>query len=423
MSYSPIKLPIRYIEEFRKCVNNNDHLILNNERYYKTWNILCACMSRIEDTARYLNSKTLGEKHDYGCAFDLIEFLLHSGSMLNCIDTMIKTLKAQDSFDIPAIIFKGKLVTNQAELRKQLARTRKNRPYKNEDDLYFEYIRSISAAHPDNTDHHPYFQQYIKEVSPFLVWNSLLGITGGDISLHIYGANGEEDIHSLKIQLTEIYAYIIDRYNRLLTLKSIFCSQINDLIAELKSQKILPKRNFDNYNDFLSYLKAETHKRSDYLEYCIDKTKKMLYVDGIPNELSKKYLKYRNALIYSMDNLKELIQGPILSDGYDEKILAEELHLPRILREDETKMTCYYYEKSTNLYSEERYGEYDIYWFKSQAKNLYEIVKKYAQINKKTLDCLNSTQLLTVLNIALYFYSLNHDTFINKKIPRSNKYR
>ena len=100
MSYSPIKLPISYIEEFRRCVNNNDHLILNNKPYRQTWNILCACMDRIEDTAKYLNSKVLGEKHDYGCAFDLMEFLSHSASMLDCIDTIIETLKAEDKIEL-----------------------------------------------------------------------------------------------------------------------------------------------------------------------------------------------------------------------------------------------------------------------------------------------------------------------------------
>lgn len=223
MSYPLIKLTISHIEDFRRCINDNDHLILNNKPYRRSWNILCACMDRIEDTARYLNSKVLGEKHDYGCAFDLMEFLSHSASLLDCVDTIIETLKAEDKIKSPAIIFKEKEITNQNKLDERLSKIKDKKPYKNEDDLYFEYIRSIGVVHPNSTNHHLYFQEYKKEVSPFLIWNGLVGLTDGDISLHIYDSDGEDDgIHSLKLQLTEIYAYIINRYNRILVLKDIF---------------------------------------------------------------------------------------------------------------------------------------------------------------------------------------------------------
>ena len=193
MSYPLIELPIGYIEEFRECVNDNDHLILNNKPYRQSWNILCACIDRIEDTARYLNSKSLGEKHDYGFAFDLMEFLSHSASMLDCIDTIIETLGAENRIKRPAIIFSKKVITDQNKLKMRLNKITTKNPYKNEDDLYFEYIRSIGVVHPDSTDHHPYFQQYKKEVSPFLIWNRLVGLTGGDISLHVYDSDGEND--------------------------------------------------------------------------------------------------------------------------------------------------------------------------------------------------------------------------------------
>ena len=424
MSYPLIELPISYIEEFRRCVDNNDHLILNNKPYRQTWNILCACMGRIEDTARYLNSKLLGEKHDYGCAFDLMEFLSHSASMLDCIDTIIETLKAEDKIKNSAIIFKGKEITNQGKLDERLSRIRDKKPYKNEDDLYFEYIRSIGVVHPNNTNHHPYFQQYKKEVSPFLIWNGLVGLTGGDISLHVYDSDGEDDgIHSLKLQLAEIYAYIINRYNRIPVLKDVFCSQINSLTTKLKTQKILSENNFDDYGKYLLYLKTEAHKRNEYTEYCVDETMKMIGLNGIPKAINEKYLKYCNALKYAMNSLRHILQAPIFDDDFNEDILAQELHLPSLLREDESNGVGYCYEKTSKLYDSDRYGKDDIDWARTQAKNLYKIVKEYALIDDDALDKLGNLQLLATLNTALYFYSLNHDTFINKKIPKTNTYR
>jgi len=381
-------------------------------------------MDRIEDTAKYLNSKVLGEKHDYGCAFDLMEFLSHSASMLDCIDTIIETLKAEAIIKDPGIIFKGKVVTDRKKLKERLDKTKIKKPYKNEDDLYFEYIRSIGVVHPNSTNHHPYFQQYKKEVSPFLIWNSLVGLTGGDISLHVYDSNGVDDgIHSLKLQLAEIYAYIINRYNRIPVLKDVFCSQINSLTAKLKTQKILSENNFDDYGKYLLYLKTEAHKRNEYTEYCVDETMKMIGLNGIPKAINEKYLKYCNALKYAMNNLRHILPAPIFDDDFNEDILAQELHLPSLLREDESNGVGYYYEKTSKLYDSDRYGKDDIDWARTQAKNLYKIVREYALVDDDVLDRLGNLQLLAVLNTALYFYSLEHDTFINKKIPKTNTYR
>lgn len=424
MSYPSIELPINYIEEFRKCLNDNYHLILNNKSYHQSWNILCACTDRIEDTVGYLNSKVLGEKYSYGCAFDLMEFLLHSASMLNCIDTIVETFKAENKIKEPTVIFKGKTVTNREKLDKRLAQIRKKKPYKNEDDLYFEYIRSIGVIHPNNTNRHLYFQRYKKEVSPFLVWNGLTGLSDGDVSLHVYDSNGEDDsIRNLKLQLAEIYAYIINRYNRIPILKNVLNSQIKSLVMELKSQELLSKKDFNNYHEYLLYLKTEAYRRSKYAEYCVDETIKMINLNNIPKEISKKYLKYRNALIYAMDDLREILQAPILDDDFNEYILAEELHLPNILREDKTSMTGYYYEKTVKLYDENKYEKYDIDWSRTQAKKLYKIVEKYAPASNEVLDRIDNTQLLAVLNTALYFYSLEHNTFINKNIPKTSTYR
>lgn len=424
MNYPLIKLPIKYIEEFRRCVNDNDHLILNNKPYCQTWNILCACMDRVEDTARYLDSKVLGEKHDYGCAFDLMEFLSHSASMLNRIDAIIETLGAENIIKEPEIIFKEKVITDQKKLKKRLARIKTKKPYKNEDDLYFEYIRSIGVIHPNSTNHHPYFQQYKTEVSPFLIWNGLARLTGEDISLHIYESNSQDDgIHSLKLQLAEIYAYIINRYNRILVLKDVLCSQINSLTTELKTQKIPSEKDFDDYGKYLSCLKNEAHKRHKYIEYSIDETMKMIGLNDIPKTINEKYLKYCNALKYAMNDLRDILQAPIFNGDFNDEILAQALHLPDILREDQTNMTGYYYEKTAKLYDENRYGKDDIDWAITQARSLYGIVKKYTPVEDNILDRLGNLQLLAVLNTALYFYSLEHNTFINKKIPKTSTFR
>ena len=423
MSYPLIELPIDYIKEFRESINKRRHLILNNGLYRKEWNILCACMDRIEDAVRYLNSKVLGEKNNYGCAFDLIEFLSYSAVMLDCVDTLIEILKAKNEIDVPEVIFRGKTITNQEELDDRLARICRKKPYKNEDDLYFEYIRSIGAIHPNDTDRHPYFQQYKKEVSPFLIWNKFMGLSDGDIALHVYDSDGTNDIHSLRLQLSEIYAYIMSRYNRMLILKKVLNLQISNLIKELKSRILLSEKDFNTYGEYLSYLRTEAHKRSEWLEYCVEGTAKMLNLGNMPEEIIPKYSKYCKALKYAVEDFRKLLQSSLLEDVFNEDVLIQELHLADILYEDRTNATGYYYEKAARLYDEDEYSVYDIDWSRVQANELYKIVKRYAPVDDRTLDRLGNLQLLAVLNTALYFYSLEHNTFINRCMPKTDEYR
>ena len=333
-----------------------------------------------------------------------------------------EVLEAKNEIGMPNIIFKDKEVTNQSLLNEKLAKIGKTKPYKNEDDLYFEYIRSISAIHPNGTSYHPYFQRYDTESSPFLIWNHLIGLTDGDISLHIYDSNGENGVHNLKLQLAEIYNYVLDRYSRVSTLSKILNARIDNLVAELKTQKILAKESFSSYDEYLSYLKDETHKRNGYLEHYVEDITKIMHLDKMPEYITLKYSKYCNALMYSADNLRELLQAPLLEDSFVGEILMLELHSPTLLREDETAKTGYYYEKAGNLYDENECG-YMVNWYRTQAKNLYKIVEKYAFVDEETLDSLDNIRLLAVLNTALYFYSLEHDTFINKNIPKTEEYR
>ena len=228
---------------------------------------------------------------------------------------------------------------------------------------------------------------------------------------------------SLRLQLAEIYAYIIDRYNRILVLKDVFCFQINSLKEKLKAQKMLSENDFDSYNEYLLYLKNEARKRYEYVEYCIDETMDMIGLNDIPNVIYEKYLKYCNALKYAMNDLRNILQTSVFDDNFNDDILGRELQLPSLLREDESNGVGYYYEKTSKLYDSDRYGKDDIDWARTQAKNLYEIVKKYAPVDDDDLGGLGNLQSLAVLNTALYFYSLKHDTFINKKIPKTGVYR
>jgi hypothetical protein len=431
MSYPLIEIPIKPIEDFRETINDNVDFILNNEVYCKKWNIICACMVRVNDIVEYLNSKTLGDQRGYGCAFDLVEFLSHAALMLDCINTMIKTLDAQSRIYKPdKVYFKSKKIVDLKLLDNSL-KTRagkREEPYLHEDDLYFEYIRSIGAIHSDNTDRHPYFQQYRSgEVSPFLVWNNMIALTGGgDICLQVYDSSGEnEGIQRLSLYLDEIYKYIIDRYMRVETLNDVICSWVNELKADLRNKRIKSKRDFADYQDYLIYLKNEAHDRCDeYAEDSIDHIIKTTNIMGLPEEIEVKYCKYCNALMYATDDLRRILQSMPSSDEDNiEKMLAKELILPRILPSDQTQMTNYEYEKTYCLYDEFMYDKISLDFFRHRALQLYSKVRDYAPVDNGILNSLDNMQILAILNTALYFYSIDHDTFINKKIPKTRKYR
>lgn len=123
-------------------------------------------------------------------------------------------------------------------------------------------------------------------------------------------------------------------------------------------------------------------------------------------------------------SLRRILQSMPSSDEDNiEKMLAKELILPRILPSDQTQMTNCKYEKTYCLYDEFVYDKISLDFFRRRALQLYLKVRDYAPVDNGILNSLDNMQILAILNTALYFYSIDHNTFINKKIPKTRKYR
>ncbi|MBO7657058.1 hypothetical protein J6S55_00180 [Candidatus Saccharibacteria bacterium] len=417
-----IKLPLDIIEDFRKEINQDDFLLLENESpifhdgatYKKHYNTICACMDRIQDTAKYLNEKPLGEQHDYGCAFDFIEFISHSATMLDCINSLADIFSCKEKFNLDTEFFKSKNVFRPEELKYKL------KSGKNNDDRYFEYIRTISSIHPNDTKRHKAFQHTDKEVSPFVIWNKFAGLdkeNSGDILLRIYDKGEKVEIYNLNLYLSEIINYIKDRYSHLIIIQDTIRRIKEERINSLKISPIKNPKEFKNYSIYLNNLSKEAAKRDGYASEDIKQLAKMVNIETIPAKNNQKFKKYKNAIKFAIKKLHSALEEMDSEKIRKSVQLLRSLDLPNLEEEDAGLSCSYNYEKIRKLYYE------DDTWSRQLASHMSDIFNKYVSVNDEEFFSLAPLQLLATINTALYFYSLKHDTVTNRQIPKTKQYR
>jgi len=408
-----IQLDKKKIDDFRDEINDDVDLILGNEKIGIKWNNICACMDRISSTVLYLNRKELHASREYdGCAFDFIEFIFHSSVMLDCVKELAQ-LFTIDDIGPECIFFQHK--------EKFSGKTND----KNEDDIYFEYIRSISSVHPYKTDRkqHALFRKYDGEVSPFVLWNDWIGLnSGGDISLYVYCDSGKGEHRNIGLYIEELFAYVENRYNRIDLLTQSLRRTKDDIITNYKNTPIKTPRDCIDYKEYLTNLLIEADRRCSFLSGYIECAGLMLDLENIPTVMMKKYEKHCNALRLAISDVHKKLQDMDYKCLNSDRTLIQELYLPRILKKDEWQMSDYCYEKTGYLYHPCHNVEEMFY--RMQAKELYDhALTKYATITEDDFDNLGRLQLLALINTGLYFYSLDNDTVLNKLIPDSKEYR
>jgi len=409
-----IQLDKKKIDDFRDEINDGIDLILSNEETGLKWNNICACMDRISSTVLYLNRKELHAHREYdGCAFDFIEFVFHSSVMLDCIKELAQF------FPIGGVDSRRVFFQHKEKFSGKLA------DGKHEDDIYFEYIRSISSVHPYKTNHkqHALFRKYNGEVSPFVLWNDWIGLNSdGDISLYVYCSSGKGEHRNIGLYIKELFAYVENRYNRIELLTQSLRKTKDDIILNYKNMPIKTPKNCIDYKEYLTTLLIEADKRCSSLSGYIECAGLMLDLENIPTPIVKKYEKYCNALKLAISDTHKKLQDMNYECLDSDNMLIRELCLPQILKKDKWQISDYCYEKIGCLYHP--CCNADEIFYRMKAKEFYDhILTKYVTIPNNDFDNLGKLQLLALINTGLYFYSLDNNTALNKLIPKSKEYR
>ena len=129
----------------RNAINERINLSMNKKCYsskksYNAWNKICAILDRLQDTLEYINRCTLGRCKSKS-AFDFYEFINNSYVVIDCIRVIGKIYGKNDEI---------KTIESSQEIFGDALNAGGN------DNLFFNYIRSLCAVHPIETNHQNY---------------------------------------------------------------------------------------------------------------------------------------------------------------------------------------------------------------------------------------------------------------------------
>lgn len=208
-----IHLDPELIEEFSASLNAHEHITeqisfvekaFEKKKYrgVPAWDCICACVHRVRDTVGYLNDQVLG-RMEHGSAFDFINFINNASVVLDSIDMLARIIDVDlsqenvrtDAFNQPGDNGKGT------------------------DKKYFEFLRSLCAVHPVETNRYKNMYHTTDIVTcPYLTWvsGSLLEMTWNcDLHAHAFVNEANSWGEDICIHMDQVFAHIKYRYSLL----------------------------------------------------------------------------------------------------------------------------------------------------------------------------------------------------------------
>lgn len=418
---------MQYASDLRDAVNDRQKQSIDNvhsekqtQGTYCAWDRTCAAMDRLEDTIHYLNSVELGRNKDSRSAFDFYDFINNAFIVIDCIKTIGKIFRV-DSNLIESI-----------ESSSEVFGSRLGRECT--DGKYFEYIRSLCSVHPLCTNHQKEFLNGSKfHCCPFVTWKSALTWYDGenaDLTAFIYPSDSKKKAiyHGLYISQFEQYlTKWIDFIPKIIEAKNTYTDK------EYEKLRQEPVKNLSEFgNDvvqYLTYLKGEYCERFDFgCDYLFDEYSSFFTIELSDSRNNAALLKYRNAVVYSLEFLRNELQN-MSYDGYEnngikypeswiETTLFDQLYCISTYDSSFSNFS-YNLEKISYLDSCSDYSEYDRIYARELLEAPKGLINQYVHFTNSEPDVERNI----LVHLALYFDALTRKNLLNKNIPNTLEYR
>lgn len=419
-----IHLDPELIEEFNVSLNAHEHIseqmsfvekAFEKKKYrgVPAWDCICACVHRVRDTVGYLNDQVLG-RMEHGSAFDFINFINNASVVLDSIDMLARIIGVDlsqenvrtDAFNQPGDNGKGT------------------------DKKYFEFLRSLCAVHPVETNRYKNMYHTTDIVTcPYLTWvsGSLLEMTW-DCDLHgnafVNEANSwGEDIC---IHMDQVFAHIKYRYSLLNKIGCALERFQEAKIEEFRNTPVPARREDESELSYVERLKqVEAERFGSNNDFVYDFAKTALSFE--PTDPSNKAAaeRYKNAWRFALD-----LQLNVLRDMSREGVGHAGIEgddTDWILFEHLEYCSCHCEELSRFSYNLEKIGyldgtsgESDAAWGRIKLREMDGILGKYVVFD---FENDSDDELYMLARIALYEIALEHDCEINEAIPLDERYR
>ncbi|AYV69165.1 hypothetical protein C2I06_21235 [Niallia circulans] len=198
-------LDVKICEDFRESINKTDIFIYDNE-YKEHYNLFCAVMDRMDSSISYLNRNANPPKSEE----ELLFFIMYTCMVLDAVKQLLKSLDIENVYSdkdnaVSYKFFKDICVAPPLNIPQEDCPT---------DDKFFEYIRSLSMAHPFETNRPKFFKKGEIQYSPLVIANSNFmsarGIKDG-VGIRIY-SNKFEEVQDLLFPFSLLKEYINSRF-------------------------------------------------------------------------------------------------------------------------------------------------------------------------------------------------------------------
>ncbi len=219
-------------DNFRNAINSSS-IFAHDSKYLERYNLSCAVMDRldtcIEKLNKYGNYPTSEE--------DFLVFMMFASMIVDAVKEVLDRLEIHK---------KKEPIYHSDEDYRYFREVYCKSPIYNPaadiptDDKFFEYFRSLTFAHPTETNRHKFRQKGEIQYSPWVIVNSVLMQIGehkDTVGVRIYSSL-KEDIVDLRVSFDTLKKYIRSRYERIdLATKWVY-EQIESTKSEWRKTKI-----------------------------------------------------------------------------------------------------------------------------------------------------------------------------------------
>lgn len=301
--------------KFRDTINQSA-LFISDETYKVHYNLFCAVMDRLDTSIKYINNHLEPPNtEEY-----LLYFLVYANMIIDGVKLVLKDMKIDSNFNDEKneesyMFFKDICMGYPLNISEEECPT---------DDKFFEYIRSVTFAHPFETNRPKFFKKKEVQYSPFVIPNSqfmsMRGIVDG-IGIRLY-SNRFDDIKDLIFSFEILKNYLRSRYEQLQKVTDRLNEILLEKEREWRNQRI--NRNLSP-SDVLKEIATVLQSRYEYDSASrIEKALLFLeYSHTIP-ENSEPIKSYRKAIINRIPYLCDATEN--LDHDNLEESLSEILH-------------------------------------------------------------------------------------------------
>lgn len=194
--------------EVHRLIDETD-IYKYNANIKAQFDLICVVIDRLHDAVNYLNEHETAPRNDDGVFLFWVYACMVHDAVKQIFVGLGLSYPCEDPGDPDNFVFFGNIATaHPLNIPKDKCPT---------DDRFFEYLRSMSFAHPFKTDRPKFFAEGEIQYSPFVIHGHSSGAAPGEegsIGVRIY-SNRFTDIVDLRIPYKTLLGYVKSRYEKM----------------------------------------------------------------------------------------------------------------------------------------------------------------------------------------------------------------